>query len=50
MLDFCAERPIGTDIEVINADRINVRCRLVIDTPTIDAPVFSTTDTTGPVT
>jgi uncharacterized zinc-type alcohol dehydrogenase-like protein len=50
MLDFCAERQIGADIEVINADRINVRCRLVIDTPTIDAPVVSTTDTTGPVT
>jgi peroxiredoxin len=33
-----------------NADQINVRDRLVIDIPTIDAPVCSTTDTTGPVT
>jgi D-arabinose 1-dehydrogenase-like Zn-dependent alcohol dehydrogenase len=50
MLDFCAERQIGADIEVINADQVNVRYRLVIDIPTIDAPVCSTTDTTGPVT
>lgn len=49
-LDFCAERESAADIGVINADQINVRYRLVIDTATIDASVCSTTDPTGPVT
>ncbi|MFF9147315.1 NAD(P)-dependent alcohol dehydrogenase [Streptomyces sp. NPDC055051] len=45
MLDFCAERGLGSEIEVISADRINeayervlasdVRYRFVIDTSTI---------------
>ena len=45
MLDFCAERHLGADIEVIPADKINdaydrvlasdVRYRFVIDTSTL---------------
>ncbi|WP_406490184.1 hypothetical protein [Streptomyces phaeochromogenes] len=45
MLDFCAEHGIGSEIEVIPADRINeaydrvlaadVRYRFVIDTSTL---------------
>lgn len=45
MLDFCAEHQIGSDVEVISADKINeayervlasdVRYRFVIDTSTL---------------
>jgi uncharacterized zinc-type alcohol dehydrogenase-like protein len=45
MLDFCAERGIGADVELISADQVNeayervlssdVRYRFVIDTSTM---------------